>query len=242
MGWNGWFWSATPADWILAIVGSGTLIAAACTLKAIRDQVAANIDAANAAKDSADGLQSAERAYVSIRHREASDMTSVMDFSFHSMKKVSDDGRAAYRLDIRIANTGRTPAHIHGGVMRAAARLHQAKPTLPTLIAGLVKERGHVPGNFLHAGDSYREKLTLTLSADDIAALNDRELWIVGFVQYSDAFGKRHKAGYCRRVNEHIPAGKNSLFVDKNCEPYNYDIQIDDEGNPKTRHAHTKGS
>jgi uncharacterized membrane protein len=63
-----WFASSGPADWVLAIIGFVTAIVAIRTLRAIEHQVAANVSAADAAKDNATAAkQTAEIAGTQLR-------------------------------------------------------------------------------------------------------------------------------------------------------------------------------
>lgn len=114
----------------------------------------------------------AERAYVGIHHRQAGDTDDSWDFSFHPTKKSGGkpepDGSMLYRLDLKVANSGQTPAQVHGGgvcVVPALARVPFSWPT----IEEMVPTRGHIPGNLLHAGDNYRVKITLALGGTRFA-------------------------------------------------------------------------
>jgi hypothetical protein len=58
-----WWWSNGPADWALVLIGTVAAGIALVTLFAIKRQVTANVNAANAAKETAEtGKQSAETA------------------------------------------------------------------------------------------------------------------------------------------------------------------------------------
>jgi hypothetical protein len=55
-------------------------------------------------------------------------------------------------------------------------------------------------------------------------------LYLLGYVEYTDQFKHRHRGGYARRY-EQSRLKNNLLFVTK--RGYNYDIEIDEQGNPK---------
>ena len=48
--------------------------------------------------------------------------------------------------------------------------------------------------------------------------------WLVGYVEYQDRFGHRHRGGYARR---HDPAQPQNNLVFELHENYNYDIEIE---------------
>ena len=199
-----------------------------------RDQSAANAanlriaqDAANAAKASVDGLKSAERAYVGFRNQEFGEQWT-NDPGFH----MRDAKNERHTLEIRVRNTGGTPATIHGGIVRPVALLDENKFTPPVQLPKGGQDFIH--GNFLHAGDHYIQKLFYDLTAAENDALGSGRLWLVGYFDYTDAFGVNHRAGYCRRVNRKpmFPT-RNNLFIDHVSGPYNYDDEIDEQGNRK---------
>jgi hypothetical protein len=99
-------------------------------------------------------------------------------------------------------------------------------PTTP------LNDREQIEGNFLHAGGHYLRKLTYMLSADDVTMLNDKRMWLVGYVDYTDAFEVRHRVGFCRSVLKGLEK-KNNLTVDRTSVSYNYDREIDENGNEK---------
>jgi hypothetical protein len=80
------------------------------------------------------------------------------------------------------------------------------------------------------------------LNKIDLTTLN---LFVFGYVDYVDKFGARHRSGYARlhdiRIDDpghwdggKVPEKRNNLpFVTK--PGYNYDIEIDENGQPKTQ-------
>ena len=227
------------ADWWPLTWNDTIMVALTFAIGVVASLQVVRMGAANA------HTQAVERAYIGIHHRHSGDTDDSWDFSFYPTRKSKglpdpNDGRTPYRLDIRVANSGQTPAQIHGGGVRAVPHLDRVGFNCPSL-QEITEERGHIPGNFLHAGDRYRLKITLSLSPDEIQALQIGELWVSGFVEYSDTFRAKHRAGFCRRVNPEIKpktrfnlqerakivtTWKNNLFVDRTCERYNYDQRI----------------
>ncbi|HYN08035.1 MAG TPA: hypothetical protein VES67_11645 [Vicinamibacterales bacterium] len=204
------------------------VVAAVWTLTKMERQISVARDAANAAKASADGLKNSERAYVSIRHQQADDKWEEGDIGLHKRGNREGDFHR-HRLDFRIENSGRTPAHILGGIIQHVRDLpaHSYEPP-----RDITNDRGHIPGNYLPAQDRYRQKMDFMLTMEEMTAISDSRLWLVGYVDYRDAFKALHRAGFCRRV-KHSSDTKNNMFVDITCEPYNYDTEIDEQGNPK---------
>jgi hypothetical protein len=49
---------------------------------------------------------------------------------------------------------------------------------------------------------------------------------MLGFVEYRDVFGRKHRSGYARRY-VHKSANNNLVFVTK--RGYNYDVDIEDQ-------------
>jgi hypothetical protein len=209
------------------------------SIRIARDNASAAEESANAAKASAEGLKNTERAYVGIQYRQKGDEWAE-DFSFHPCVRqsaIEDIGPECHRLHIRIVNTGRTPARIRGGGISCVIDLpkHPFNP-----LTAQFDDDSAISPNFLHAGGHYGEKLSYILSQAERDAKRHERLWLVGFVVYLDVFGRRHRAGFCRRPglskpNELVNKAwtKNNLTVDPTCDPYNYDYEIDEQGNRK---------
>jgi hypothetical protein len=188
---------------------------------------------AQAAKMSAESMKLAERAYVGIQCRQKGDTGWTEDFSFHACKHgrtIAEVGPNCHRLHIRITNTGPTPALIRGGGIQCWPNLHE-RPFEPPV--STPDGRGKIDGNFLHAGAHYSVKLTYDLNKDEIAAMGRKELWLIGYLEYSDTFRTIHRAGFCRRVGTVRDRAENNLFVDEHCGPYNYDCELDEHGKCK---------
>jgi hypothetical protein len=62
--------------------------------------------------------------------------------------------------------------------------------------------------------------------------LQGRRLWVIGYVDYTDRFSppRRHRSGYARRYNPDQPDDNLGIEGERG---YNYDIEIDENGQPK---------
>lgn len=170
--------------------------------------------------------QTIERAYVAVRHwnNDEARTEQIKDVGFHPRANLADAAPAGcvrYKVELRIANTGRSPAHIEGGAMRVVADLDTAAMRPPDLTAASWREK--IPGNYLHAGDRYRRKVYYVLGGDDAALVNTGRMWLVGYVDYIDVFGERHRAGYCRHIKPGLADNRNNLDVDSTSVSFNYD-------------------
>jgi len=148
-----------------------------------------------------------ERAYVKISHEPPGVRFERMDMTIH--------------VKLRVKNFGRTPAHVTDVILT------------PIILA---------PGERFPAVPSYRgtEAYTATrafLVADDkiftqfVFPLTEREydgvwagqlsLHVIGFVDYIDAFGVRHRGGYARI---YTPDFQNNLAFTTDNSAFNFDI------------------
>jgi len=84
-------------------------------------------------------------------------------------------------------------------------------------------------GAFLVSGDSYLFSGSVPVSESDVASLRNRtrQLHIIGYVDYVDQFGARHRGGYARLYDRER---ENNLIYVR--EPgYNYDrLRVRGEG------------
>jgi hypothetical protein len=104
------------------------------------------------------------------------------------------------------------------------------QPKIPTFDISTAQ----VPGTFLHAREGYTSKNFFPYgNAEEEAIIAQGRAWVFGCVEYSDVFGSRHRAGYCRWVNPAVSNGKNNLVFDAVSARYNYDMDIDEDGQPR---------
>jgi hypothetical protein len=172
--------------------------------------------------------QRAERAYISISH------------SSKGLQKQNPPLETPGRqVVLRISNGGKTPAKIDGGIIELTHKHNlKAVPFAPNT-ASANPGPTRIVGTFLHAGGTYPS--TNYFYADEYSGresqIKNGEMYLAGYVEYTDIFKVRHRAGYCRRViaDEHVTAGQTNLRFDHISAPHNYDIEIDDEGQPKQK-------
>ena len=125
-----------------------------------------------------------ERAYVTMSHRSFS---------------IDDAATARVRVltRIKISNTGNTPAKITA--IQILSRVTEFLPTIPPYQQAATAERVEA---FVSANDWFNLSPRLDLlSTEQWAAvqLNRTErLWLIGYIDYIDKFGNRHRSGYAR--------------------------------------------
>ena len=155
-----------------------------------------------------------ERAYVKMSHTEA------------GLRAVAIIGPLV--VDIKVENFGKTPAEITDVVVDL--RPFDAGQPLPAVpeyrrLGMTATHTVLVVGDFfnLHlqfAGGMKEGPFKMSELAD---ALDGKKiLYLLGYVDYIDKFGRRHRAGYARRYDHAMPANSNNLvFVTQ--RGYNYD-------------------
>ena len=219
------FRSSGAADWGLLGIGIIGVFYGIKTLKALEGQT-------EIAQASVNALKSAERAYIRISYRlSADDGSPNVALGFHEATNSKTKARApagtvAYRLDIRITNSGNTMAKVEGGVIQRALN----HPDVA--VSSGPPDEDQIFGTVLHRGDWMRRKLTYFLSETDIALKEKGLMWLVGYVDYWDKFGTKHRAAFGRHVQSG-GFGKNNLEIDSASRDYNDDYEIDENGNRK---------
>lgn len=226
------------ADFAMVLITAGGVLYARRTLKQIGEQTrAANANAA-AALASANAVKFGERAYVNIRHQATEDQWDGFYMGFYP-KVRDEEGLFPCTLDVKIVNSGGTPARVHGGQVVAIRDLPNHPYVPPPSASAARGRRGYVNGFFLHAGQWYRQKLKFAITNDERLAMTEDngQLWLVGFVDYSDQFDVRYRSRFCRRArlrrDGNDDKSKSNLSVDPTCEDYNDDYEIDQQGNRK---------
>jgi hypothetical protein len=53
---------------------------------------------------------------------------------------------------------------------------------------------------------------------------------VIGYVDYRDTFSQRHRVGFARRYQH----GPDRIWLFETAPGYNYDIETDERGNPKS--------
>jgi hypothetical protein len=238
--WCNWVLSSGPADWTLVIIGALTAFAAVQTLNSLQKQVAANVDAATAASANAaaasDNAKAASSAAASAAiqvqvMRDALATTRRVDRAYVDLSH-SPPGLVKFlpdtepSIEICIKNHGRTPADI----LLVALNLVLGGKSMPlppdppydtaqftTLTAFLMPNETVRMWNNL---DKVPTPIIDEINGGNVV------LTIVGYVEYVDRFGQKHRNGYARRyIPKPIPTTSNNLvFVDQ--PGYNYDIEV----------------
>jgi hypothetical protein len=179
-------------------------------------------EAANAATLNAKVISDAERAYVKMSHPRPG-------------IKQFDEASGHIWFTISVKNYGRTPAKITDVIVKPIVVPHgDALPAEPDYSvdnwAGPLRA-------FLVTNDEFFDSRFYRISADDAQKVKDLifDLYMIGFVDYIDQFGGRHRGGYARIYypmvdaksadrypTEAVYAVRNNLGVVAK-EGYNYD-------------------
>lgn len=129
------------------------------------------------------------------KHSAASERAYI-DISHHGPPGLEIDPSAGKaKLKVTVTNRGRTPARVTDMFLDLAFDVLPTKPhyTLP---------QNHEPARVFLVTQS-KFKYTIEILADqdalNAAAEDEKSLWVFGYVDYKDIFGKRHRAGYMRR-------------------------------------------
>ena len=133
-----------------------------------------------ATKSAAEHVLRIERAYVKMSHPPPG-------ISF-------DGGTGRLFINMGIKNFGNTPANVTNFVLAPIVgdelpeRPNYPKPQSPTAKSFLVKD----DEVFL------RQELTISVGEEQDVRSGSKKLWIIGYVDYIDGFGVRHRGGYAR--------------------------------------------
>ena len=150
-------------------------------------------------RDSADGRQRIERAFIKVSHA----------------KKFEEIGSDSVRFSFEVKNFGRTPARIRDVIIE----MHTGgEPTpIPPKISDQLREK--VAG-FLVSGDYFFHTAIYKMNPTEIEAMRQGKLtaWLFGVVDYDDVFGQRHQVGYGRIFNK---IAGDFVFIAN--DRYNYD-------------------
>jgi hypothetical protein len=232
-----WYEAGVAANWALVIVGAITFVvigwqawetrryaqAAAETVVGTAKTASAAENSAIAAADTLATNKIIERAYVDISH----DQPGLM-MKGHSI-----------RFSLAVKNHGRTPAYVSNPQMTLVLQESDAGvrlPRSPRDVYGQPKRSDM--SAFLMPNEAFHSwELRPQFPRDVIRQLRtrDRTLWLIGFLDYIDQFGRSHRAGYARRYIPTPLAGTRNNLVFELQPGYNYDVEIDEEGHPKNQ-------
>lgn len=187
-------------------------------LKIMRGGLTISGDAAKAARNNAEAslasveaTKRAERAYVAMSHNEG-------------IVFIQGKNEAKYSIQVAIKNWGRTPGTVED--VRLKAVLLPSPEELPETPNYSSAQTLETAKTFLVPGaELFSTEPLGTLSGDEVMALSVRSkrLFVFGYVQYSDKFGKRHHGRY-GRVFEPGREGNNLLYISRGA--YNDDVEI----------------
>lgn len=212
-----WFWPPVWSNWALVLAAIVTARIALRTLKVIERQADAARDAAAAALEEARAITMSERAYVKMTH---------LPPGLHF-----EEG-GWYWVQLRIQNSGRTPARITARCINTQYfSPSEAPPGTPDYSEGVVDTVGAFLVTGDHVGNTLRAQFPGEEAESNIRAGHGRFL-IFGYVDYIDQFRQRHRAGYGREYSallddpenypaEDFPRRSNLVFVPE--FNYNYD-------------------
>ena len=102
-----------------------------------------------------------------------------------------------FRFKIGIKNFGRTPATISDVLLnRLVLPKGSALPGKPPY----ERQDGPIPKAFLVAGEEMFYERNYQITPAEMIAVKDHhyDLYLIGYVDYIDQFGKRHRSGYAR--------------------------------------------
>lgn len=131
------------------------------------------------------------------------------------------------RIAIEVTNRGIAAANVTAYLL--THHIGQGLPEHPPY----AKARPSSSKAFLPADHSFRFNGVLNVSAKDMAMLRAAEtnLWVLGYVDYRNAYQKRYRSGYARRWNPRSAESGNNLLIETKPR-YNYDRERDaGEGN-----------
>jgi hypothetical protein len=145
----------------------------------------------------------AERAYIKISH------SGPLSFASNGVGLVP----------LRVENRGHTPAHVTD--VRVNHQIAEVLPLQPAYgpessMAGNGRLVGRMGFNF---------SSPIIVSPGELDAINQRimNLYLVGYADYTDAFGHKYRSAFVRRYVPRVPAGENNLFFVNNSAEYEYD-------------------
>lgn len=161
---------------------------------------------ANAALLTAQNMQKTERAYVKMSHTDPG-------LTFRKGETAE-----SYGVEVKIENCGKTPALVTEARLRF--KICDWDESLPTIIDYTDSDAAYRPSSaFLVPGDFFFIKRGSGIDRPVSVSNDAKRLILFGYVDYTDAFGQQHRAGYAR---EYRTVRGNNLFLIA-AKGYNYD-------------------
>lgn len=197
---------------IVAIFAAALSVATFLLWRATRDlyksaisQIEAAKDAARAARTTAEHARTAERAYVKLSH---------------ASPGLKAESTGLFSVNMQAKNTGRTPANITE--MRVKPVLLSNGESLPSR-PNYERQGSQTRKAFLVADMAVYFGDTFSVTPAQAEQINDGtlKLYLIGYVDYIDAFGQHHRGGYARLYDPQPGLSNNLAFVTEG--GYNYD-------------------
>jgi hypothetical protein len=166
---------------VLGVIGALGLLATLWLTRAALKQASRSADAA---KISADALVSAERAFVKISHN-------APGIDFFEDRDIT--------VSVEVRNLGKTPATVTDTLLKPVLVLAgESLPKKPDYARDRAMQSSKA---FLVANEHFKFGDMFMFKPDTPQRLRDSDLWfyLIGYVDYVDVFGTRHRAGYARR-------------------------------------------
>jgi hypothetical protein len=168
-------------------------------------------DAARAANTAAQHTRTVERAYVTLSHAPP------------GLRTENVEGQLSVQISVK--NFGTTPAKVTDILMKPIVLPNnQSLPKRPDYarVWGPI-----LPQAFLVAQEEFFYDVAFNISLEQMAAVNNaftHTLYLIGYVDYIDQFGQRHRGGYARMykpLTGLLQHQGNLVYVVQ--EGYNYD-------------------
>jgi len=155
----------------------------------------------NVADDARLGRERTERAFVKISHR--------------PFERIND---TRIKFTFEVKNFGRTPARVTDVIVNVFHDREGNKP--PDNLLPFERHGARPPKAFLVVDDSFFHNAVFGMTDEEEKAMREGKtcVWLQGYVDYIDAFGRRHRGGYGR-----VFATAASNFVYVASETYNFD-------------------
>jgi hypothetical protein len=167
-------------------------------------------EAAIAANAAAQHTRTVERAYVKLSHTPP---------GFHT-----ENAEGEFSVQVSVKNFGATPAKVTDILVKPIVLPNnQPLPKRPDYS----RAWGQIPQAFLVAQEEFFYDVVFRFPADQMASVSNaftHTLYLIGYVDYIDQFGQRHRGGYARMYKPLtvLLQNQNNLFYIVQ-EGYNYD-------------------
>ncbi len=186
------FWPTIGSwpDWLLILVGAGTIAVAWRTLGVLKAQADATRDAAGAALEEAKAITLSEQAYV---------------FAKVELDGYADDGQERVKLHAKtwFINHGKTPAiiiNMTGVLQLTGAGVSDVPHKFPeTPSDDRQFSEGWVIASISQSPEGMKLPVELSVAKPDIEEIRKgaKKIYCVGWIKYKDILGNQRETGYC---------------------------------------------